>query len=525
MKILVTDNLRKEGVEILREEGFEVVERGKISPEELKELIRDVDAIIVRSGTRVTGEVMEIAERLKIIGRAGVGVDNIDLDAATRKGVVVMNAPTGNTISAAEHTIGLLFALARNIPQAYNSLLRGEWNRKKFTGTEIYGKTLGIIGLGRVGAHVARCALGVGMKVIAYDPFISRERAENMGVEMVEFEELLARSDIISLHVPLTPHTRYLIGEKEFEKMKDGVMIINSSRGGVIDEKALMAAIERGKVKGAALDVFEEEPPRDRSLLKFPQVIATPHLGASTLEAQYNVAVDIARQIVDALKRGIYRNAINLPQVPTEEWQRIRPYLSLSEKIGSFAGQIMESTLEEVSIDFLGRFDFSNYSLLIAGLLKGLFEVMLPGNITYVNARIFAEERGIRVRERESVRCEGFASAIRVEIEGEEKNHQIMGTLFEGRIPRIVEVDGFPVELAPEGNVLLVKGRDKPGLIGRIGGILGEKGINIARMTFSRKEKGGDALMLLNLDNPLDKESRDRVESLEDVKEVRVILL
>jgi len=525
VRILATDNLKKEGVELLQKAGFDVEATGKLSPEELKEKIKGVDVLIVRSGTKVTQEVIEASDKLKIIGRAGVGVDNIDIPSATRKGIVVMNAPTGNTVSAAEHAIALLLALARNIPWAHASLIKGEWDRKRFMGTEVYGKTLGIIGLGRVGTHVAKCALGLGMKVLGYDPFISREAAERIGVKMVEFDELLSLSDFITLHVPLTPHTRHLIGEKEFQKMKKGVRIINSARGGVIDEEALYNAIKEGIVKGAALDVFEEEPPKDCPLIGLPEVIVTPHLGASTLEAQFNVAVEIASQIVDALKKGIYRNALNLPAIPTGEWKEISPYLQLSEKLGTFLGELCEKTVKEISVEFLGDLGVSQYSILVSAVLKGMLSVILPGSITYVNARMLAEERGIKVMERESKRGEDFTSAIRVKVVEEKGEREVTGALFERKIPRIVSIDGFGVEVEPEGNILLCYGLDKPGLIGKIGKILGDKGINIARMTFSRKRKGGEAITVLNVDSPVSERIREEIEKLEDIDKAEVIVL
>ena len=525
MKVLVTDNFSKKGVEILKREQWEVEESGKLNPEQLKERIKGVDVLIVRSGTKVTREVIESADVLKVIGRAGVGIDNIDLKAATRRGIMVMNAPTGNTISAAEHTVALMLALARKIPHAHASLSKGLWEKKKFMGVELFRKTLGIIGLGKVGSHVGKCALGLGMKVIGYDPFISKEKAEKIGIKSVEWEELLKKSDFITLHVPLTPHTRHLIGKKEFVLMKNGVRIINCSRGGVIDEEALYEAIKKGKVAGAALDVFEKEPPENLPLLSLPEVIVTPHLGASTEEAQYNVAIEITQQIVDALKNGIYRNVINLPRIPQEEWCQIEPYLSLSEKMGSFLGQLCRGHIEELRIEFLGNLGVSNYSLLISGVLKGMFEVMQPGLITYVNAKMFAEERGIKIMERESEKSEDFNSLIVVEALTSTGIHSVSGTLIGREFPRLVKIDDYNIEIAPEGNILLCYNLDRPGLIGKIGKILGDAKINIAQMNFYRKKKGGEAISILTLDMPPSDKIKEELSGLEEISRVESIIL
>ncbi|NOZ64659.1 MAG: phosphoglycerate dehydrogenase, partial [Caldiserica bacterium] len=481
--------------------------------------------LIVRSGTKVNREAIESADTLKVIGRAGVGIDNIDLKAATQRGIMVMNAPTGNTISAAEHAVALMLSLARKIPQAHASLSKGKWEKKKFIGVEVFRKTLGVIGLGKVGSHVAKCALGLGMKVIGYDPFISREKAEKIGVESVELEELLKRSDFITLHVPLTPHTRYIIGEKEFALMKEGARIINCARGGVVDEQALYQAIESGKVAGAALDVFEKEPPENSSLLTLPQVIVTPHLGASTEEAQYNVAIEITQQIVDALKNRIYRNVINLPYVPQEEWYQIEPYLSLSEKMGSFVGQLCRGQIEELRLEFLGNMGISDYSLLVSGVLKGMFEVMQPGLITYVNAKMLAEERGIKIMERESGKSEDFNSLIIVEALTSAGKYSVSGTLLGREFPRLVKIDDYNIEIAPEGNILLCYNLDRPGLIGKIGKILGDANINIAQMNFYRKAKGGEAISILTLDVPPSDEVKAKLSGLEEVNRVESIIL
>ena len=525
MKVLVADNPSKEGIEILRRKGWKVKEKGKLSPDELKKEIKGIDALIVRSGTKVTKEVIESSDKLKVIGRAGVGVDNINIEEATQKGIMVMNAPTGNTISAAEHTIALMLSLARKIPQAHMFLSQGRWEKKKFLGVETYGKTLGVVGLGKVGTHVAKCALGLGMKVIGYDPFISSEKAERIGVKIVKWEELLKNSDFITLHVPLTSHTKHLIGKKEFSLMKKGVRIINCSRGGVIDEDALYKSIKSGKVSGAALDVFEKEPPGKSPLLSLPEVVVTPHLGASTKEAQYNVSVEIANQIIDALEGGIYRNVINLPHIPKEEWQNMKPYLALCEKIGSLTAQICNGNVSELRVEFLGDMEISDNNILTSGILKGMLETMHPGLVSYVNAKIMAEEGGIRILEHESKKSEYFHSLISVEALGSFGKHSVSGTLIEKEFPRIVKIDGFSVEIPTKGNILIFYNIDKPGLIGKIGEILGNEGINIAQMNYSREEKGKEAITVLTLDILPSQEIKEKLEKIKEVKRVESIVL
>ncbi|MBC7189172.1 phosphoglycerate dehydrogenase, partial [Candidatus Aerophobetes bacterium] len=412
MKVLITDPIAREGVEKLKEEGFEVTEKKGLEEDQICKIIPDYDALIVRSETKVTEKIINAASNLKIIGRAGTGLDNIDVEAATRKGIIVMNTPESNTISAAEHTISMLLSLSRNIPQANASLKKGIWDRKRFMGQEVYGKTLGIIGLGRIGSEVAKRAQALGMKVIAYDPFVNKEKAEEIGVRMCEFEKLLGEADYITIHTPLTQHTRGLIGKREFSLMKEGVRIINCARGGIIDENSLYEAIKSGKVKGAALDVFEKEKPFDSPLLELDCVIATPHLGASTQEAQIRVAREIASQIIDALKKGEIRNAVNMVTFPSHLTRKIGGYLSLAEKIGKLAAQLIEGNLKEIKVTYRGSIADYETRPVTASLIKGLLGFILQESINYINAPFLAKERGIEVSEVKTTEEKEYSSLM-----------------------------------------------------------------------------------------------------------------
>ncbi|MCK4262042.1 phosphoglycerate dehydrogenase, partial [bacterium] len=447
MKVLVSDPLSEEGLEILKKEkDIEVKVATKLSTDELKKRIKDADALIVRSGTNVTTELIQAGSSLKVIGRAGVGVDNVDVEAATEKGVIVMNSPGANTISTAEHTVALLLSLSRNIPQAYLSLKQKKWERKKFMGVEVFNKTLGIVGLGRIGGEVAKRALAFGMRVVGYDPYIRSEAAMRAGVELVEIRDLLSRSDYITVHVPLTDETRHLIGKKEFEVMKEGVRIINCARGGIIDESALYEAIKKGKVAGAAFDVFEREPPVDNPLLEFDSVVASPHLGASTEEAQVGVAVDIAGQIIDFLKKGIIRNAVNLPFVEPETFEELKPYCRLAEKLGSLESQLVEGRMKEVRIDCAGEDLVGNMATITAAVLKGVFEPVLKESVNYVNAPVIAKKRGVKVVESKSSQAEDYTSLIRVELETDKSQISAAGVLFGRNDARVVRINSYHVD-------------------------------------------------------------------------------
>lgn len=521
-KVLVSDSLAEQGIEVFRRaEGIDVDVETNLSPEELKAVIPEYDAIAIRSATRLTADIIEAAERLKVIGRAGIGVDNVDIEAATRKGIVVMNTPEGNTITTAEHTISLMLSMARRVPQATASLKAGKWEKKKFIGTEVFNKTLGIIGMGRIGRIVADRAKGLHMNVIAYDPFLSQEVITRLGVEMVSFDELLARSDFITVHTPKTKETINLLNAKAFEKMKEGVYIINCARGGIVNERDLYEAILSGKVAGAALDVFENEPPGDNPLLGLEKVICTPHLGASTEEAQVNVAVAVAEQIVEFLLKGTVRNAVNVPSVSAEILPHLRPYLNLAEKLGSFTAQIIQGGVREVHLQYTG--DVAQYGIepITSALLKGFLTPMLSENVNFVNAPVLARARGIKVTESVTERHEDYSNLITIKAISDKEELSVSGALLGRRNPRILRIDNFLVEAVPEGNILFIYNEDRPGVIGNIGTTLGRNNINIGMMQFGRDRLGGMAVSLLHLDDPISKEVLMELQSLKHV--IRVI--
>lgn len=525
MKVLVSDHLAEEGIRILREAGMEVDVKTGLKGEELAREIKGYDAIIIRSSTKLTKEILESADQLKVIGRAGVGLDNVDIETATKKGIIVMNTPLGNTISTAEHTIALMLALSRNIPQAEGSLKEGRWERKKFMGVELYGKMLGIVGLGRIGKEVAKRALSFGMKVVAYDPYLSSEQARKYEVDLVDYEYLLKNSDYITFHVPLTESTYHMFGEREIKLVKNTVRIINCSRGGVVDEEALYKALSEGRIAGAALDVYEKEPPLDSPLLKLKNVVLTPHLGASTEEAQLNVAIEIAHQVRDALLGKAIRNAVNLPSLEPEVLEEIKPYLDLAEKLGYLGSQLMDGHVTKVVVRYSGDVLSHDITPLSSALLKGFLQPMLKESVNYVNAPIMAKERGIGVEEVRSTRSQNFTNLIQLTIHTEKGENIVAGTLFTKENPRIVNIDGYYVEAIPEGYMLIIYNQDKPGVIGHIGTTLGKKGINISGMTFGRKSAGGDALTVLNLDSPIDEDIIKellRHEYIEDVKLIKL---
>ena len=526
MKILVADSLSEAGVEILRKEsGIDVDVKTKLAPEELAKIISQYSGLVVRSGTKVTKDIIEVADNLKVIGRAGVGLDNVDIESATERGIIVMNTPGGNTISTAEHTMTMMLALSRNVPQAFVALKEGKWERKKFMGVEVFNKTLGIVGLGRIGGEVAKRALAFGMRVVGYDPYIRSEAAMRAGVELVEIRDLLSRSDYITVHVPLTDETRHLIGKKEFEAMKEGVRIINCARGGIIDESALYEAIKKGKVAGAAFDVFEREPPVDNPLLEFDSVVASPHLGASTEEAQVGVAVDIAGQIIDFLKKGIIRNAVNLPFVEPETFEELKPYCRLAEKLGSLESQLVEGRMKEVRIDCAGEDLVGNMATITAAVLKGVFEPVLKESVNYVNAPVIAKKRGVKVVESKSSQAEDYTSLIRVELETDKSQISAAGVLFGRNDARVVRINSYHVDAIPEGCMLICSHEDEPGIVGQIGVILGKANINIAAMTLGRRERGGREMTVLNVDSPVPADVLEEIkksEHISDVKQVRL---
>lgn len=525
MKVLITDGLSEKGIEVLKNAGLEVDVRLKLPHDALTAIIPEYDALIVRSATKVTADIINAAERLRVIGRAGTGVDNIDIDAATRKGIVVMNTPGGNTITAAEHTLALIFAVARRIHLADSSMKSCKWEKGKFMGVELYGKTLGIIGLGNIGSIVADRAQGLKMRVIAYDPYITEEVAEQMGVELVSLEELLKNSDFITIHTPLTSETRNLINANTISIMKKGVYIINCARGGIVNERDLMEAIKRGHVAGAALDVFEKEPPEDWSLVRMEQVVATPHLGASTGEAQEKVALAIAEQIVDFLKYNVVRNAVNVPSIPRELYEALKPYILLAEKMGSFQAQLLTKAASEIWIEYTGDVANQDVTPITISVLKGFFSIYQE-NVNYVNAPLIAKERGVKVIESKSSKAKDFASLINLRVKTvDEKEHLVAGALFGKSDPRIVRIDDFMVEATPRGFMIVMQNYDRPGVIGSVGTLLGRREINIAGMQLGRKEVGGMALSLITVDNMVTEEILEELKRLPNIIDAKIVKL
>lgn len=528
INIFIADPLSEDGIAPLRaatDLDLNIIVDTGLSPEELISKIADVDVLLVRSQTTVTREVIAAAKNLKLIGRAGVGVDNIDLTAATERGIIVVNAPDGNTNSAAEHTIAMMTSLARYIPQAYNSLLNGKWDRKTYVGVELKNKTLGVVGFGRIGVEVAHRAKGSRMNVLAYDPFLTEERAQELGVTKATVEEICEQADFITVHTPLLPETRNLFNKEKFAMMKDGVRLINCARGGIINEDDLYDAIVEGKVAGAALDVFIEEPATDNKLLTLPQVIATPHLGASTIEAQESVAVDVSNDIIKFFNTGTVTNPVNMPSIPKEKLAQVEPFFALAEKLGKFLVQVTGEAVTELNVSYAG--EVANYDVrpLTASAIKGLFSTKQGTHVNDVNARYLAEQIGIKINEHKTTTAKGFTSLITVEVKTENEVHTIAGTLLNGLGARIVKVEGFGVDLKPEGNILYVKNTDKPGAIGRLATKLAEKDINIATMQVGRSEVGGQAVMLLSIDNAVSTEEIQYVTELDNIDEVKAISL
>jgi len=526
-KILASDPIAKEGIEILRQEKlFSVDEKHKLPPEELKKIIKDYDALLVRSETKVTKDIIAVANKLKVIGRAGVGVDNVDVEAASKKGIIVMNTPGGNTISTAEQTMTLLLSMARNLPQAVASLKGGNWDRKKFTGTEVFSKTLGVVGLGRIGTEVAKRANSFGMKVIAFDPYLTKEKAEQLNIELVELEELFKQADFITVHTPLTEDTKHLISDKQFAMMKNGVRVINCARGGIIDEQALIKAIESKKVVAAALDVYEKEPPdMNNPLIKMDCVVTAPHLGAATEEAQLNVSFDIAKQVADVLLGRGVRNAVNVPSLDSETLKVLEPYINLGEKIGAIQSQIANGPVEQVKIRYRGDIINQKVQPITIAVVKGLLMPMLGETVNSVNALSIAKERGIAIVESKFAEIEDFANIISVVVKTPKSQHEILGTLFLKRDPRIVKIDGYYVEVIPSGYMLFISNKDVPGIVGHVGTVLGKNKINIAGMTFGREKQGGEAVTVLNVDSQVSDKVLDELKSLKDIHDAKLVRL
>jgi len=521
-KVLISDDLSPRAAQILAARGIEVDMLPGITAGELKSRIVDYDGLAVRSATKATSELLAHAPKLKIIGRAGIGVDNIDVPAATQRGIVVMNTPYGNAITAAEHTIAMMFALARQIPLADRSTQAGKWEKSRFLGVELSGKTLGIIGCGNIGAIVADRALGLRMKVIAYDPFLSAERAVDLGVERVGFDELLARADFITLHTPLTDATRNIINAAAIAKTKPGVRLINCARGGLVVEADLAAALDSGQVAGAAFDVFVEEPARDNPLFGHANFIATPHLGAATAEAQENVAVEIAEQIADFLLTGAVSNAVNMPSLTAEEAARLKPYMTLAEQIGSFAGQLTETGIRAVAIDYEGAIAELNTKPLTAIALTGLLAPQLT-TVNMVNAPLICRQRDIRVSETRRGEAGDYQTLMRITVTTERRRRGVAGTVFAGNKPRLVDIEGIRLEAELGRHMLFVRNKDKPGFIGALGNTLGAAQINIATFHLGRTAPGEDAIALVEIDQPMTPELIEAVRRLPNVIQAKAM--
>jgi D-3-phosphoglycerate dehydrogenase len=501
-KVLIADGLSPSAMEVFRERGIEAEARPGLPPSELAAVIGDYDGLAVRSATKVTRALLEAAPRLKVVGRAGIGVDNIDVAAATQRGVVVMNAPHGNAVTTAEHAIAMMLALARNIPQASASTHAGRWEKERFVGVELAGKTLGVIGCGNIGSIVVDRAHGLKMRVIAFDPFLSEDRALDLGVERVELDALLARADFVTLHTPLTDGTRHMIDGAALAKMKRGARLINCARGELVVEADLKAAIEFGHLAGAALDVFGQEPARSNPLFGLDRVVATPHLGASTGEAQEKVAVQIAEQIADFLLSGAVANAVNMPSVTAEEAPRLKPYIALAQQLGSLAGQLTRSGLRSVTVEYEGLAAGLNTRPITAAALAGLLSPMLD-HVNMVNASVLARERDIDITEVKHDRPTDYQTLIRLDVETDRQRRGVAGTLFGGDKPRLVEIKGIPVEAELGRHMLYVTNEDRPGLIGRLGTMLGDAGVNIATFHLGRSAPGGEAIALVEVDQAI----------------------
>jgi len=522
VKVLISDSMSPRAEEIFLNRGIEVQVKTGMHEDELIASIGDFDGLAVRSTTKVTNRVLSAAKNLKVVGRAGIGVDNVDLESATTNGVVVMNTPFGNAITTAEHAIAMIMALARQIPMADSSTQEGKWEKSRFVGVEVTGKTLGIIGCGNIGSIVADRALGLKMKVIAFDPFLTKEHAGDIGVEKVELDKLLIRSDFISLHTPLTDNTRGIIDATALAKTKVGVRIVNCARGGLVVEKDLEVALKSGHVAGAALDVFEIEPAKSNSLFGIENLVCTPHLGASTTEAQVNVAIQVAEQMADYLISGSVVNALNMPSVSAEDAPRLRPYIKLAEQLGSFAGQMTESGIKEVSIEYEGDAAELNIKALNAAVLKGLLSPLLEG-VNMVSAPVMANQRGVDVSDIRHDRRLNYQTLIRLTITTENQTRSVAGTLFADDKPRLVNVKGVPMEAELSEHMLYVNNIDRPGLIGGLGTILGKAGVNIGSFHLGRTEPGGDAIALVEVDGEISSKVLQSVENLPNVVQAKVL--
>ncbi|NER23732.1 MAG: phosphoglycerate dehydrogenase [Symploca sp. SIO1C2] len=525
-KVLVSDSINQAGIDILSQVA-QVDIKTNLKPEELAGIIPEYDALMIRSGTRVTQEIIEAGKQLKIIGRAGVGVDNVDVAAATRQGIVVVNSPEGNTIAAAEHALAMMLSLSRHIPHANESVKSNKWDRKRFIGTEVYKKTLGVVGLGKIGSHVATAAQAMGMKLLAYDPFISVERAEQLGCRLVEMDLLLRESDYITLHIPKTAETAHLINAEALAKMKPGARIINCARGGIIDEEALAEALKEGKIAGAALDVFESEPLGESSLRSLEkEVILTPHLGASTEEAQVNVAIDVAEQIRDVLLGLSARSAVNIPGLSPNVLETLKPYMQLAETLGNLVGQLAGGRIEVLNVRLQGELATNNSQPLVVASLKGLLSQPLRERVNYVNASIEAKERGIRVIETRDASIQDYSGgSLHLSAKGSLGEHSVTGALLSDGEIHVTSIDEFPINVPPSNHMLFTLHRDMPGIIGKIGSLLGSFNVNIASMQVGRKIVRGDAVMVLSIDDPLPDGILEEIMKVSGIRDAYTVTL
>ncbi len=521
MKVLVSDNLGEIGIKMFQDEdGIEVDVKTGLNPDELKSIIGDYDALVIRSATKVTEDLLKVAPNLKVIGRAGIGLDNVDIPAATKNGTIVMNTPGGNVITTAEHAIAMMLSLTRNIPRGTSTLKSGKWEKKKLQGRELYNKVLGVIGFGKIGSIVADRARGLKMQVIVYDPFVTPERIEKSGYESATLEDLYKKSDYITIHVPKLKNTANLINKEAFDQMQNGVMIINCARGGIVNESDLYDAIKAEKVAGAALDVFETEPPENSPLMELEQFICTPHLGASTREAQTNVAVAVAEQIINYLKNGTIINAVNAPSVTGELLKKLGPFLSIAEKLGSLQAQLINGPVKEVVIDYTGDFHDLDLSPVSIAILKGLLTKEIKDDVNFVNATILAKERGIRVTETTTADSDEYINLITVMVKTTEMDCKVAGTIFGKKDARIVRINSFRLELVPKGHLALIYNIDKPGSIGEIGTTLGNHAINIARMQVGQDRAGKRNIIFLCTDTPIHDDIIESLKALPTVKSI-----
>lgn len=525
-KVLVSDSIDQAGIDILSQVA-QVDVQTNLSPDELVKIIPEYDALMIRSGTRVTKEIIEAGKQLKIIGRAGVGVDNVDVPAATRQGIVVVNSPQGNTIAAAEHALAMMLSLSRHIPAANQSVKNNEWTRNRFIGAEVYKKTLGVVGLGKIGSHVATVARAMGMKLLAYDPFISLERAEQLGCRIVELDVLLQEADYITLHMPKTSETSHLIDAEALAKMKPTTRIVNCARGGIVDEQALYEALKAGKIAGAALDVFESEPLGESPLKSLGQeIVLTPHLGASTTEAQINVAIDVAEQIRDVLLGLPARSAVNIPGLSPNVLEELRPYMQLAETLGNLVGQLAGGRIEMLNVRLQGELATNNSQPIVVASLKGLLSQALRERVNYVNATIEAKERGIRVIETRDASVRDYSGgSLQLSAIGTLGEHSVTGALLGDGEIQITSIDGFPINVPPNRYMVFTLHRDMPGIIGKIGSLLGSFNVNIASMQVGRKIVRGDAVMVLSIDDPLPEGVLEEITKVPGIRDAYTVTL